>query len=172
MLQFYSTFTKCPFRVSYNATAASASLKHPFCPPTALSSKGKSGKKELDRQQGQERKYKMPSKSIAASAVSIVATINKTFIGLGEELTTSSLMQAIIRLSFSLYVVNYAFIRFDFFSSRVHNEFVPNAIHLLSKRLIYTYAITILVAYAFHIVIFAPFDALRRQFSISAVKKR
>lgn len=140
---------------------------HPTLFPSLFSAISKGDKNEKEEK---VEKKKIPSKSIAITAVSIVSNINKTFIGLTEELATSALMQAIIRLSFSLYVVNYTFIRFDFFSSRVHNEFVPNAVHLLSKRLIYTFAITILAAYVFHIVIFAPFDALRKRFSTSAIK--
>ena len=141
---------------------------------TEMSSKDKNGHQKDKREDEPERKRqqqeKIPYKPIA-SAASILSKFNRTISAVAEAIPSSSLMQALLRLSVSLYLVNYTFIRFDYFSSRVYNELVPNTIHVLSKRLIYTFTLTIAASYAFHIVIFAPFDSLRRHFSVSAVKR-
>ena len=112
----------------------------------------------------------IPPKPIA-TAVVIMRRINATLIAVMDEYWNAPLARAFIRLSFSVYVINYTFIRWDFFTSRVHNEVVPAPINLLTKRLWYTYILTFVAAYAFHVVIFAPLDNLRRRFTTSAVNK-
>lgn len=113
----------------------------------------------------------IPPKPIA-TAVIMVRRINATLIAVMDQYWNAPLARAFIRLSFSVYVINYTFIRWDFFTSRVHNEVVPAPFHLLTKRLWYTYILTFVAAYAFHVVIFAPLDNLRRRFTTSAVQDK
>ena len=88
-----------------------------------------------------------------------------------EEVATSLVMRVIIRLSFAMYICNYAFIRYDYFTSRLHVDIVPLTFNSLMKRLIFTFTIVLFQSYFFHILFVAPFDNLRRCLQIRIVKK-
>lgn len=130
--------------------------------------------KSKDKKEKEEEKLEKKKNGLTKPivyALNLVADLNKRMIASGSQIYKSTLITAMLRLSFALYVVNYTFIRYDFFSSRVHNEFVPNAIHLLAKRLSYTFTLSIVVAYIFQMFIFGPFDSLRKRFTTSAITK-
>jgi len=90
---------------------------------------------------------------------------------IGEQLAQSTVMQLLIKLSFALYVSNYAYIRYDYFTSRIVTGFFPQTLYLLLKRLFYTLSFVSFFAFFFHILFVAPFDNLRRSLDIRVIRK-
>lgn len=88
-----------------------------------------------------------------------------------DEVATSQVMRVIIRLSFAMYICNYAFIRYDYFVNRLHVDIVPNTLHSLMKRLLFTFTIVLFQSYLFHVLFVAPFDNLRRSLNIRVVRR-
>lgn len=83
-----------------------------------------------------------------------------------EVLDESSILKIISNCSYSLYIVNYAFIRHDFFTSRVHMDLAPYTLYSILRRFTYTMLIVFGLAYAFHVIFVIPFDRIRRSFFI------
>lgn len=89
-----------------------------------------------------------------------------------EEFAKSTAVQFVIRVSFALYICNYAYIRYDYFTARVITDFVPIPVHALTKRLVYTLTFVTVLSYLFHIFFVAPFDNLRRSLNIRVIEKQ
>jgi len=73
----------------------------------------------------------------------------------------------VTKLSFSLFISNYLFIRSDFFSSRYLLE---NNIYPFFKRMTSMYASILLTAFVFHLLFIAPLDKLRKKLNYSIRK--
>ena len=109
--------------------------------------------------------------SLIKTAMSLTNDIQGVGVNFFEELGRSQVMSIIIRLTFAMYICNYAFIRFDYFSSRLHIDMVPLNFYSLSKRLIFTLSIVCFLSFFFHVLFVAPFDNLRRSLNIRTVRK-
>jgi hypothetical protein len=79
----------------------------------------------------------------------------------------SPFANAITRLSFSVFLSNYWFIRSDFFYSRTlfENDFYP-----LSKRLVAYFFFIMMFAVMFHVVFVSPIDKLRKKLNYKITK--
>ena len=89
----------------------------------------------------------------------LVAQINWALL---DMLDRSPLVRFMIKVSYSTYLINYAIIRWDFFTSRVHMDLVPMVSYSIQRRLTYTLTLTYLLAYFFHLIFVIPFDRVRR----------
>lgn len=96
-----------------------------------------------------------------------------------------SMSKALAKLSFSIYLFNYWFIRYDFFTTRllyvldfynivsgvlsrlIANRSLPPQV----KRMIYTVVYTFFIALSFHLWFVGPFDSMRKNLDISVVKR-
>lgn len=76
---------------------------------------------------------------------------------------------AVSRLSTSLYLVNYWFIRYDFFTA--YAPFETSTISFF-KRFGYSVCFSEMLAYAFHVIFLAPVDLYRRQWITPLFKKK
>ncbi|KAI1299365.1 hypothetical protein HDE_03778 [Halotydeus destructor] len=77
-----------------------------------------------------------------------------------------SLVSALCKLTFSLYLMNYYCIRYDFLTSRI--PFQAGVYHV-QKRFIFSLVLTFLVATLFHLIVIAPFDNLRKKYYSMAI---
>lgn len=81
---------------------------------------------------------------------------------------TSPLAKALTRLSFSIYLANYYFIRSDFFTSRV---VFTNDWYSLTKRIITYFICITLASLLFHVSFVMPFDSLRKMLNVKIKKE-
>jgi len=69
-----------------------------------------------------------------------------------------SFTKGLVRLSFSIYLSNYYYIRTDFFSERT---FFYNTLYALIKRLVSSFVFILITALIFQLVFLGPFTNLR-----------
>lgn len=84
----------------------------------------------------------------------------------------SATFQILTKLAVSIYIVNYFYIRYDFFSSRILIPLAPNTVFVFVKRFLYTMGCTIAASYVFHLLFVAPFDNFRRSLQLNIDSKQ
>lgn len=89
---------------------------------------------------------------------------NRWFLGALDYLYSAPLFRLIINLSYAVYVSNYFYVRFDFFTSRLGMGLATNTLYSIGNRVIYSMWFIILIALLFQLFFVAPFDAIRRRF--------
>ena len=75
-----------------------------------------------------------------------------------DTLSFTHFFKAVTRLSGSLYLINYWYIRWDFFSNR---SLLDTSLMTFLKRFAYIVPFSLIVAYVFHIVFIVPLDKWR-----------
>lgn len=103
---------------------------------------------------------------VISPTVKLVNLYTKVLQDIMNAVGGSFTFQTLAKLSFAIYVVNYFYIRYDFFSSRVHLPLSPSLMYNFAKRFTYTISISVFLSYFFHILFVAPFEALRRSYKI------
>lgn len=72
-------------------------------------------------------------------------------------------MRLFLCLSFAVYMSNYSYIRYDFFTTRVGVPLSRNTAYAIFNRIFYTMTFVNVFAFFFQIIFVAPFDSFRRR---------
>lgn len=88
---------------------------------------------------------------------------NRIIFGSVDYVFGAPLMRLLLSLSFAVYMSNYSYIRYDFFTTRVGVPLSRNTAYALINRILYTMTFVNIFAFFFHIIFVAPFDSFRRR---------
>ena len=118
------------------------------------------------RREGQPLETAKAMHPLIKLLMQLMLHLNRWIFGALDYLYSAPLFRLIINLSYAVYISNYAYIRYDFFTSRVGMSLATNSISSILNRYIYTLWFTLILALAFQLLFVAPFDAMRRRLKL------
>lgn len=126
----------------------------------------------INRYQGQkDQKAEVlgPTKAmnpVTRMLAKFMARLNRWMFLAVDYINSAPISRLAISLSYAVYVCNYSYIRYDFFTSRMGMPLAINTLYSMLNRYIYTLWFSLTLAYFFQLLFVAPFDSLRRRLNL------
>lgn len=118
---------------------------------------------------GDEPQVLAPTKAmnpVTRMLAKVMVRFNRWIFGAADYVNSAPVCRLVISLSYAVYVSNYSYIRFDFFTSRIGMSLPTNTLYSMLNRYIYTIWFTVSLGLVFQLVFVAPFDCLRRRLDL------
>ena len=120
----------------------------------------------------QELKSPKDMHPIMKLLMELMVQSNRWIFGALDYLYTAPLFRLVINLAYAVYISNYAYIRYDFFTSRTGMSLSTNMSYSIMTRIVYTLWFVLSFSLLFQLFFVSPFDNVRRRFKNKSDRNR